>query len=103
MAVEMERLAKQQDGFIRIYSQRDEVEITVSYWRDLEFIKVWKENLSHLEAQKVGKGKWDESYSVRIAKVEREYFKQRLSRLAGQNISQKIDGCLCILAITCFG
>ncbi|MFT5667061.1 MAG: hypothetical protein ACI9DK_001249 [Vicingaceae bacterium] len=43
----MGRLAKQKEGFIEIDSARDEVGITVSYCRDLESIKVWKENLSH--------------------------------------------------------
>ena len=73
MAVEMEKLAKQQDGFIGIDSAREDVGITVSYWRDVESIKAWKENFAHLQAQKLGKEKWYESYSVRIAKVEREY------------------------------
>jgi heme-degrading monooxygenase HmoA len=73
MAILMEKLAKQQDGFIGIDSAREEVGITVSYWRDLDSIKIWKENVAHLQAQKLGKEKWYKSYAVRIAKVEREY------------------------------
>lgn len=73
MAILMEKLAKQQDGFIGIDSAREEVGITVSYWRDLNSIKIWKENVAHLQAQKLGKEKWYKSYSVRIARVEREY------------------------------
>jgi hypothetical protein len=38
MAVEMERLAKQKEGFIGI---------TVSYCRGIKSIKVWNENLGH--------------------------------------------------------
>ena len=57
MAVEMERLAKQKEGFIGIDSARDEVGITVSYCRGIKSIKVWNENLGHWEAQKLGKGK----------------------------------------------
>ena len=73
MAAEMVRMAKEQDGFMEIDSAREVIGLTVSYWRDLGSIKAWKENLAHLQAQKLGKQKWYESYSVRIAKVEREY------------------------------
>ena len=73
MAEQMETLAKQQEGFIGIESAREEVGITVSYWKDLSSIKAWKENLDHVKAQEFGKNKRYESYTVRIAKVEKEY------------------------------
>jgi len=73
MAEQMETLAKQQEGFIGIESAREEVGITVSYWKDLNSIKAWKENVDHLNAQELGKAKWYKSYTVRIAKVEWEY------------------------------
>jgi heme-degrading monooxygenase HmoA len=73
MAIKMEELAKQQDGFLGVESARNEVGITVSYWKDLESIKNWKQNLDHLEAQSNGKATWYENYTVRIALVEREY------------------------------
>lgn len=73
MAQKMVELARLQDGFIGVESAREEIGITVSYWKDLESIKNWKENLDHLLAQQLGKEKWYESYKVRICKVEREY------------------------------
>ncbi len=73
MAKRMEELAKQQPGFIRMDSAREDVGITVSYWKNLESIQLWKKNVDHLNTQDLGKRKWYESYSVRIAKVEREY------------------------------
>ncbi len=73
MAEQMETLAKQQEGFIGIESAREEVGITVSYWKDLNSIKAWKENVDHLNAQELGKAKWYKSYTVRFAKVEWEY------------------------------
>lgn len=73
MANLMVEMAKQQDGFLGIESARNEIGITVSYWKDLESIKNWKSNLDHLQAQRMGKQKWYESYKVRIALVEREY------------------------------
>ena len=73
MAERMEELASQQPGFLGVDSAREDVGITVSYWQDLESIKTWKENVEHLEARKQGREKWYDSFSVRIAKVEREY------------------------------
>jgi len=73
MANRMEILAKQQVGFIRIDSARNEIGITVSYWETLDAIKKWKQNTEHLLAQKKGKSNWYNSYHVRICKVEREY------------------------------
>lgn len=66
-------LAKEQSGFLGIESARSELGITVSYWKDLGSIKKWKHLMEHIAAQKLGKLKWYESYSVRICKVEREY------------------------------
>lgn len=73
MATQMVELAQQQDGFLGVESARNEVGITVSYWRDLESIKNWKSNLDHIDAQLKGRSKWYENYTVRIALVEREY------------------------------
>lgn len=73
MANLMVDMAKQQEGFLGVESARNEIGITVSYWKDLESIKNWKSNLDHLQAQRMGKQKWYKSYKVRIALVEREY------------------------------
>jgi heme-degrading monooxygenase HmoA len=73
MAELMESLAKEQDGFLGVESARNEIGITVSYWRDLESIKKWKQNTAHLEAQQKGINSWYKSYTTRIALVEREY------------------------------
>lgn len=73
MANLMVDMAKQQEGFLGVESARNEIGITVSYWKDLGSIKNWKSNLDHLQAQRMGKQKWYESYKVRIALVEREY------------------------------
>lgn len=73
MAEKMVELAKEQDGFLGVESAREDVGITVSYWRDEEAIKNWKSNSIHKIAQKQGKEKWYSQYKVRIAKVERDY------------------------------
>jgi len=69
----MVELAEQQPGFLGVESAREELGITVSYWAELESIKLWKANIEHLEAQKKGRSQWYQSFKVRISKVERDY------------------------------
>ncbi len=73
MAERMVELAKKQPGFLGVESARNEVGTTVSYWKDLDSIRKWKEHSEHQVAIEKGKKEWYESYKVRIAKVEREY------------------------------
>ncbi len=73
MANKMVELAKKQPGFLGFESAREEIGITVSYWKDLESIKNWKKNLEHSFAQKMGKDIWYQNYKTRIAKVELDY------------------------------
>ena len=73
MSDKMVELVSQQDGFLGFESARDELGITVSYWKDEESIKKWKLNRKHQEAQKLGKEIWYKKYKIRIAKVERDY------------------------------
>ena len=73
MAEKMVSLAAKQPGYLGVESAREEVGITVSYWRDLDAIKNWKAVIDHREAQKLGRAKWYANYKTRIAKVERDY------------------------------
>ena len=73
IATKLVELAQIQDGFLGIESARNEIGIKVSYWKSLEAIKNWKQNLYHLDAQQLGVSKWYEKYTVRIALVEKEY------------------------------
>lgn len=73
MAQKMLELAAQQKGYLGVESVREDMGITVSYWSDLESIKVWKANIEHQEAQKLGHEKWYSTFKTRIAKVERDY------------------------------
>jgi heme-degrading monooxygenase HmoA len=66
----MFELATLQDGFLGVETVAG---IAVSYWKDLESIKKWKENTEHSEAQKRGKEEWYKTYKMRICKVERDY------------------------------
>ncbi|MFV0573523.1 MAG: antibiotic biosynthesis monooxygenase family protein [Xanthomarina gelatinilytica] len=73
MADKMIKLAKEQDGFLGVESARNELGIIVSYWRDLNAIKKWKENTDHSIAREKGRNEWYKSFKTRIAKVERDY------------------------------
>ena len=72
-AIRMEELAKLQDGYLGIESTRNEIGITVSYWKDLASITKWKNNIEHTEARVKGRNKWYQQYQLRICKVERDY------------------------------
>ncbi len=72
-AYQMELLAEQQDGFLGIESARSQVGITVSYWKSLEAISNWKNNLEHTVAREKGRAVWYQQYQLRICKVERDY------------------------------
>lgn len=73
MSDQMVELAQEQDGFLGMESTRNEIGITVSYWRDLEAIRKWRENTYHTLAREKGRKEWYQSFKTRIAKVERDY------------------------------
>lgn len=73
MADRMEELAKKQDGFLGMESAKENIGITVSYWKDLESIRKWKMNTEHLGAQQKGRAVWYKNYKTRICLVERDY------------------------------
>lgn len=73
MADRMQALAKDEEGFLGIESAKNELGITVSYWKDLESIKNWKMNTEHTVAREKGKSEWYKAFKTRIAKVERDY------------------------------
>ena len=72
-AARMLELAAQQPGYLGVESAREDLGITISYWRDLESIKAWKANVEHREAQRNGIDRWYSHYKTRIALVERDY------------------------------
>jgi len=72
-AQRMEALAKLQDGYLGMESARNEVGITVSYWKSLDAILKWRNNAEHALAREKGKELWYKSYQLRICKVERDY------------------------------
>ena len=70
---QMTELVKSQPGYLGEDSARSEIGITVSYWQDLESIDGWRKNMDHLAVKEKGKSQWYKNYTLRIAKVERQY------------------------------
>lgn len=75
MAERMEHLARAQAGYVGIESVRsaDGAGITVSYWTDHDAARAWKAVAEHLVAQNLGRTRWYDSYTVRVAVVKRQY------------------------------
>lgn len=75
MSEKMVALAAEQPGFIGVDSARgpDGLGITVSYWTDEAALAAWKQQAQHLLAQELGKSRWYDHYTLRVARVERAY------------------------------
>ncbi|KGB83093.1 hypothetical protein JT55_04400 [Rhodovulum sp. NI22] len=75
MAERMATLAAQQPGYLGVDSARtpNGTGITVSYWADEAALLAWKTVAEHALAQKLGKERWYSHYTLRVAKVERQY------------------------------
>lgn len=72
-ASRMIELAKEQKGFLGVESVREEVGITVSYWKNVESIKAWKHQSEHSLAREMGRKEFYKAFKTRIAKVEKDY------------------------------
>lgn len=75
MAETMFALASSQPGFIGAESARgaDGLGITVSYWTEEDAIAAWHRQTDHLIAQAAGYDRFYERFSIRVARVERQY------------------------------
>jgi heme-degrading monooxygenase HmoA len=73
MADAMAELAARQPGYLGMESAREDVGITVSYWRDEQAALAWKQVAAHVGAQRLGRERWYSDYRVRVATVHRDY------------------------------
>ena len=69
----MLELAREQPGYLGFESARDGLGITVSYWRDEDAARTWKQVAEHLVVQRRGRDSWYLDYRVRVATVFRDY------------------------------
>tara|TARA_R110002050_G_scaffold137346_2_gene260923 strand:- start:669 stop:986 length:318 start_codon:yes stop_codon:yes gene_type:complete len=73
MSAKMEKMVINQPGYLGHESASGGLGITVSYWKNLEAIKNWKNQSEHMLAQSLGKSTWYKHYKVRVSKVEKDY------------------------------
>lgn len=74
MALQLRNLALQEYACIEFTSVTEGMnEITISYWKNLEDIKKWKQDPKHLIAQDLGRKQFYQSHKVQIVEILREY------------------------------
>ena len=77
LAGELKPLVEGFDGFISV--ERFEAVLTpgrflsLSFWRDEEAVRAWRNTEEHRQAQKAGRGGVFAGYRLRIAQVIRDY------------------------------
>ena len=70
-AERMLALAARQPGYLGVESAREDMGITVSYWRSLDDIAAWRAHAEHAEVRRRGREQWYASFELRVARVER--------------------------------
>ncbi|MFF9035940.1 antibiotic biosynthesis monooxygenase family protein [Streptomyces sp. NPDC014892] len=72
-AARMEDLVKDIPGYLGMDHAQTPggLGITVSYFRDVDELTRWRDDLEHRAAQKRGRAQWYQSYTLHVAKVER--------------------------------
>jgi heme-degrading monooxygenase HmoA len=77
LAAELKPLLEASDGFIsveRFQSLTDPKRVlSLSFWRDEEAVKAWRNTEEHRQAQRAGRGGVFAGYRLRIAHVVRDY------------------------------
>ena len=74
VASRMRALALEEFGCIEFHAVTEGPnEVALSYWPSQEAIRAWKAHPEHALAQKAGRERWYESYTVQVAEITREY------------------------------
>ena len=77
IAAELRPLLDGIDGFISIERFQSLVDpnrvLSLSFWRDEEAVKAWRNTAEHRQAQQAGRGGIFAGYRLRIAHVVRDY------------------------------
>jgi heme-degrading monooxygenase HmoA len=73
MAEEMLATAKTMPGFVEFksFKAEDGERLSVVHWENDESMTAWRQHARHLVAQRLGREKWYESYSIEVAEVVR--------------------------------
>jgi heme-degrading monooxygenase HmoA len=77
IAADLRPLLEGIDGFISVERFQSLVNpgklLSLSFWRDEEAVKAWRNTEEHRQAQKAGRGGLFAGYRLRIAHVVRDY------------------------------
>ena len=68
--------------------------VSLSFWRDDESVRKWRNLQKHREAQKQGRGSVFKSYRLRVAQVMRDYTMDERAQTPGDSLSfhNKVHG-----------
>jgi heme-degrading monooxygenase HmoA len=71
----MLELATEAPGFLGVDTARapDGLGLTVSYWRSEADIARWREHTEHAATRQRGRAQWYQRFTLRVARIEREY------------------------------
>src|SRR5690242_8807955 len=73
MLEEMNMLARSAPGFVDVksFTADDGERLTLVWWQDEETLKGWRENVRHRMAQRLGRERWYEYYTMEVAEIVR--------------------------------
>jgi heme-degrading monooxygenase HmoA len=73
MAQEMLETAKSMPGFVDVtaFTAADGERLTLVWWQDEDTLRAWRTHARHLVAQKTGRERWYESYTLEVAEIVR--------------------------------
>jgi len=73
MAQEMLEASKAMPGFVDVkaFTAADGERLTVVWWQDEETLRAWRTHARHLVAQRTGRERWYEYYSLEVAEIVR--------------------------------
>lgn len=77
----MQERIKRYDGFlgdVPCRNIRNEGEhVTISFWRDREAIKAWRDDVEHTRTRQLGREQCLTWYNIRVCELDREYAWER--------------------------
>lgn len=92
IAAELREFLETQDGFISIerYDSLSEPGkmLSLSFWRDEESIKQWRNLEDHRMAQATGRAELFDGYRIRVATVTRDYSESERAQAPTDSVSR---------------
>jgi len=73
LGADMEALVRENPGYLahKYYQAEDGERLTLVWFHDAESLRVWRELPAHAEAQRRGRQRWYEYYTMEVAEIVR--------------------------------